>query len=187
MLVTQKRPRDLHWYHAGPLLFGDWGTSRLYVLGFAFYYAGHASVLYMAAMCLIMAAAVIGLMCIPYLGEGLRTVSLSADHAGSGLQGWTHRWESLVRIVLALSGVEAVANMTGLMKEPVKRTSKRTIWPVLVEVVVLNMIFGLALNAMPGLAPVDRPDYAVYEQGQGLPSDQVPESVQAYRDTAVRL
>src|SRR5580765_762800 len=56
MLVTQKRPRDLHWYHAGPLLFGDWGTSRLYVLGLAFYYAGHASVLYLAAMSLIMAA-----------------------------------------------------------------------------------------------------------------------------------
>ena len=29
MLVTSKRPRDLKWFlHAGPLLFGDWGTSR---------------------------------------------------------------------------------------------------------------------------------------------------------------
>jgi hypothetical protein len=32
MLVEGKRPRELHWYHAGPMLFGDWGTSRLYVL-----------------------------------------------------------------------------------------------------------------------------------------------------------
>lgn len=56
MLVTQKRPRVLKWYHAGPLLFGDWGTSRLYVLGLAFYYTGHASPLFLAAMSVIMAA-----------------------------------------------------------------------------------------------------------------------------------
>ena len=54
MLVTQKRPRNLDWHHAGPLLFGDWGTSRLYVLGLAFFYTAHASVLYLAAMSLVM-------------------------------------------------------------------------------------------------------------------------------------
>ena len=37
------RPRELHWYHAGPMLFGDLGTSRLYVLGLAFYFTRHAS------------------------------------------------------------------------------------------------------------------------------------------------
>ena len=56
MLVAQNRPRDLDWRHAGPLLFGDWGTSRLYVLGLAFYYTGHASVPYLAVMSLIMIA-----------------------------------------------------------------------------------------------------------------------------------
>src|SRR5688572_28929392 len=56
MLVTQKRPRVLKWYHAGPLLFGDWGTSRLYVLGLAFYYTGHASPLFLAVMSLVMIA-----------------------------------------------------------------------------------------------------------------------------------
>jgi amino acid transporter/nucleotide-binding universal stress UspA family protein len=303
MLVTQKRPRDLHWYHAGPLLFGDWGTSRLYVLGLAFYYAGHASVLYMTAMSLVMAAvawaytvvcrsfpegggvytaarqvsptlsvigatlllcdyivtaalsaveafnyfgvsgrfvvaccvgtivviglvnwfgarsagrfaliiaiaaivasAVIGAMCIPYIGKGLSTIHLGADHAAPGLHGWGDRWQSLVRIVLALSGVEAVANMTGLMKEPVKRTSKRTIWPVLLEVVVLNMIFGIALNAMDaqkpfvGDRPVEVPAYQTYELGKntlgegGAPkvfdSDAVPREVLDYRDTAVKV
>lgn len=292
MLVTQKRPRDLHWYHAGPLLFGDWGTSRLYVLGLAFYYTGHASVLYLAAMSLIMAAvawaytivcrsfpegggvytaarqisptlsvigatlllcdyivtaalsaveafhyfgvphkltvvccivtilgiglinwlgarsagrfalliavmsivasALIGVMCLPFLKTGLSTVSLAADHAPD----WMHRWESLVRIVLALSGVEAVANMTGLMKEPVSRTSKRTIWPVLLEVIILNMVFGIALNALPSLERVETPAFLVYEMGQNtlgpngeavrLSSDEVPVEVKAYRDTAVK-
>ena len=56
MLVTESRPRNLKWFHAGPLLFGDWGTSRLYVLGLAFYYVGHASVFYLGVMSVIMAA-----------------------------------------------------------------------------------------------------------------------------------
>jgi K+ transporter len=46
-----ERPRELRWYHAAGLLFGDWGTSRLYVLGFAFVFSAHASFWYVAAMC----------------------------------------------------------------------------------------------------------------------------------------
>jgi hypothetical protein len=38
------------------MLFGDWGTSRLYVLGLAFYYAGHSSLWYMAAMSVLLVA-----------------------------------------------------------------------------------------------------------------------------------
>ena len=54
MLSTGERPRELHWYHAGPMLFGDWGTSRLYVLGLAFAYTFRASFWYVAAMCGLM-------------------------------------------------------------------------------------------------------------------------------------
>ena len=54
MLVAESRPRTLKWYYAGPLLFGDWGTSRLYVLGLAFYYTAHASILYLATMSVLM-------------------------------------------------------------------------------------------------------------------------------------
>ena len=50
MLVQGKRPRQLRWYHAGPMLFGDWGTSRLYVLGLCFVAARHASFWFMLAM-----------------------------------------------------------------------------------------------------------------------------------------
>ena len=56
MLVAESRPRNLKWYHAGPLLFGDWGTSRMYVLGLGFYYTAHAAPLYMAAMSVLMIA-----------------------------------------------------------------------------------------------------------------------------------
>ncbi len=292
MLVTQRRPRDLNWFHAGPLLFGDWGTSRLYVLGLAFYYTGHASPIYLALMSVIMAAVawaysvvcrcfpdgggvyaaarqvsptlsvigatlllcdyivtaalsavegfhyfgappawVVGLsiatiagigvinwlgaksagrfalviaiaaiflslaiaiMCLPMVGEGLRTVS--TGHAS--ISSWTERWENLVRVILALSGLEAVANMTGLMKQPVAKTSRRTIFPVLIEVITLNMIFGLAINALPDLKPVDMPHYVQYEKGEntlgeaGAPrvyrSDEVPREIKEYRDTAMR-
>lgn len=268
MLVTEKRPRNLSWLHAGPLLFGDWGTSRLYVLGLAFYFTGHASVYYLGVMSLIMAAVawgytivcrcfpegggvysaarqlnpllsviaatlllcgfiitaalsaveafhylgvhskgviivasictmlalgvvnwlgsraagrlalivgigavmmsvIIGALCVPLLPEGLRAAKPVVD----GVESPWKMWESLVRIVLALSGVEAVASMTGLMKQPVEKTARRTIWPVLAEVVIFNMIFCIALNALPGRIETTTPDYVAYQERLGLTDD----------------
>ena len=301
MLVAESRPRTLGWTHAGPLLFGDWGTSRLYVLGLAFYYTGHASPTYLAAISVLMAAvawaytivcrcfpdgggvyssakqlspilavigatlllcdfivtaslsaiegfhylgipkeyvvgasiasmfllglvnwmgaraagrfalviavaalgasAIIGLLCLPLVPKGLSTAKLTVDGVS---QPWP-MWESLVRVVLALSGVEAVASMTGLMKQPVAKTSKRTIWPVLIEVILLNMIFGLAINALPGRFEQQTPHYVEHELRQGfdgtleLPKNATPEQIEhfktlepqveeikEYRDTAVK-
>ena len=240
MLVTQKRPRDLHWYHAGPLLFGDWGTSRLYVLGLAFAATGPASPVYLIGLSVLMIgvawaytiicnkfhdgggvytaarqimpllsvigatllmadyivtaaisltdafhylgvqgrwtifaacagtmsvlalinwfgaksagrfalwiaiaaigfSAMIAVLCAPFVPDGLRHIEW-----GTGITPWK-RWENFTSIILALSGVEAVANMTGIMKQPVESTSKKTIWPVLGEVVTLNLVFSIAL------------------------------------------
>ncbi len=317
MLVTESRPpRNLKWYHAGPLLFGDWGTSRLYVLGLAFFYTAHASPIYLAAMSLIMIGVAfaysiicrnftdgggvyavarqlsptlsvigatllladyivtaalslldgmhyfgvphdkhvlavvlcmlcigvvgvvnwfgarsagrfaliiavgalltslsIGVMCLPYFFEGAKAISLEPVMNES----WSERWQSLVRIILALSGVEAVANMTGLMKQPVAKTAKKTIWPVLAEVVVLNMVFGIALTGLPRLVDVHVPHYHQYSTthaagsshgGEGVAvgtdaaagtpvvTDQTPakhaaveppDEVKQYRDTAVKV
>lgn len=300
MLISQSRPRNLKWFHAGPLLFGDWGTSRLYVLGLAFFYTAHASAFYLAAMSVIMAgvawaytiicrnfedgggvyavarrihptlaifgatlllcdyivtaslslldgmhyfgvpheqhvlavvlcvaaigfigfinwygaqsagrfaliiaiaaiatSSFIALLCVPFVRIGLSTISWGHESVSSAGE----RWSSLVRIVLALSGVEAVANMTGLMKHPVARTAKRTIWPVLIEVVLLNMIFGVALSGLPTLVDREKPDYVTYQvepieaakaSGTAAPSDaaladQTPPVVKEYRDTAVKV
>ncbi len=243
MLVTQSRPRTLKWFHAGPLLYGDWGTSRLYVLGLAFFYTSAETPFYLLAIALLMGAvawaytivcrsfpdgggvytaarqlsptfAVIGatlllcgylitvaisvvealhyfgvkdgpllvlfailiitfvggvnwlgaksagtfaliiafaalaisgimaLMSLPYLPEGFSKIHFDFDRSF-----WSH-WTDFTHIVLALAGVEAVANMTGLMKQPVDREAKRTIWPVFIEVVGLNMIFGVVMVAM---------------------------------------
>ncbi|MBL4591581.1 MAG: amino acid permease, partial [Phycisphaerales bacterium] len=244
MLVTESRPRDLRWIHAGPLLYGDWGTSRLYVLGLAFLYTAHASIIYLAAIGVLMIAvswaythvcrcfpdgggvysaarqlsptlsvigstlllsgyimtaaisaieafhyfhlpdhlvlplaivaiiliggvnwlgaksagkfaliialaalgvsAVMALLAIPSFMTGVKTISFDYFRENSTGDAWVN----FTRICLALAGVEAVANMTGMMKKPVAREAKRTIWPVSIEVVSLNLLFGLALAGL---------------------------------------
>lgn len=243
MLVTESRPRNLKWFHAGPLLYGDWGTSRLYVLGLAFAFTGAESVVYMVAIGVLMAAvawaysivcrsfpdgggvyaaarqispvasvvgatlllcgyiitavisvvealhyfgipdgpwlaviaiivltfiglvnwlgsksagtfalvvafaalgvcAIMAVLSIPYIPDGLARVRIDPSRST-----WSH-WIAFTHIVLALAGVEAVANMTGLMKRPVEKTAKRTIIPVLLEVVLLNVLFGIVATSI---------------------------------------
>lgn len=243
-LITLKkvdRPRELKWYQASSMLYGDWGTSKAYVLGIAFAIAGHASLFFLMAMSLLTAlvgfcyviickvypdgggvyssvrhrsktlavigallliadyvvtaalssveafhylgvvrpdlwaigaliliglinivgptksgdvAAVIaaatvfclGVLCIAVFPH-IREIQITTPE-GSFFSNWT----KFVGIVLALSGVEAIANVTGIMVEPVKKTAKRAILPVLLEVTVVSLILGAAMNAMPGLA-----------------------------------
>src|SRR6266699_2656387 len=42
-MLASERPRNVSWLQAAGLLFGDWGTSRLYVLGLALFFAGRSS------------------------------------------------------------------------------------------------------------------------------------------------
>src|SRR3954463_8290553 len=55
-LLTSHRPRNVGWLQAAGLLFGDWGTSRLYVLGLAFLFAGRTSVYLICLMSLLIRA-----------------------------------------------------------------------------------------------------------------------------------
>src|SRR5207245_10147151 len=41
--VGMHRPRNVGWARAAGLLYGDWGTSKAYVIGLAFLAAGFAS------------------------------------------------------------------------------------------------------------------------------------------------
>src|ERR1044071_4555247 len=43
MEVGMHRPRNVGWARAAALLYGDWGTSKAYVIGAAFLAAGYAS------------------------------------------------------------------------------------------------------------------------------------------------
>ena len=245
-ITRRERPRELKWYHAGAILYGDWGTSRFYVLGLAFFYSLYDSFWYVLGVGILVAMvgwaytvvcrsfpdgggvyssakrisqqlAVVGalLLCADYIVTaalsafdglqylhlpdegllipllsmavifiigvmnyfGLRRVSVLALWVAMATlvltlvvaafsiphlaQGWhriapisslsgdiRHKWFNFVSVVLALSGVEAVANMTGVMVPPVARTSRRTIWPVLLEVVILNLILAVGMNAL---------------------------------------
>ena len=49
-MLASERPRNVGWFGAAALLFGDWGTSRLYVLGLAFLVAGRSSFWLIAGM-----------------------------------------------------------------------------------------------------------------------------------------
>ncbi len=240
LLKKVERPRELKWFQAGAMLYGDWGTSKAYVLGIAFALSGHASWFFLGLMSALTALvgvcymivcriypdgggvyssvkhrsqflAVIGALLLvadyvvtaslsaldafhyfnfphpalwaivsilaigilnwvgPTKGGNLAALIALAASAAAGVLflstlphlphvnlqlpkgGWPQNWSLFVGIVLALSGVEAVANMTGIMVEPVAKTSRRAILPVLLEVSVLTFLLGIAMNAVPNL------------------------------------
>jgi hypothetical protein len=95
----------------------------------------------------------LGAISIPHLG--------AAWHNLQPLNGSLGRnWAAFVGIVLALSGVEAIANATGVMKlDPgsteanprVTKTSTPAILIVMIEVCVFTALLGLAMHALQGL------------------------------------
>src|SRR5947209_20026319 len=56
------QPRNLDWKRAAALLYGDWGTSKAYVIGLAFLAAGFSSLAIILAVC-----ALTGLVGINYI------------------------------------------------------------------------------------------------------------------------
>jgi hypothetical protein len=71
----------------------------------------------------------------------------------------TQLWLHFVAIVLALSGVEAIGNLTGVMEKPVARTARKAIWIVAAEVAIFNVVLALAMIAQLGDA-----DYAAHKE-----------------------
>jgi amino acid transporter/nucleotide-binding universal stress UspA family protein len=243
------RPRNVDWKRAAALLYGDWGTSKAYVIGLAFVAAGFASFPLILAVCVLTAvvgfnyiiicahfpdgggvysaarsqsrflasvgalllianfivtAALSGWAAVSYFGvppqyARVATMALVATvgainffgpkHSGSvsiylavpavltvlvivglsaGYLTTSHLeprhanlgvvWTQFVGVILALSGVEAVANITGVMKlDPgstaehpkVTRTAAKAIIPVAIEVVLGTALLGWAMLSMP--------------------------------------
>src|SRR5436190_24018856 len=59
-----KRPRNVDWKRAAAILYGDWGTSKAYVIGLAFAVVGYSSFWLIAAMCVLTALVGINYMII---------------------------------------------------------------------------------------------------------------------------
>ena len=240
---------------AAAILYGDWGTSKAYVIGLAFAVAGYASFWLIAAMCVLTAlvglnymvicrlypdgggvyasvrhrsevisivgaflliadylvtavisalsgfqylgvphpekfaaaailvigllnllgpkqtgglaflisvptaivVVVLGLFSLPHMGEAI-------GHLQPLHSGFWQNWAGFVGIVLALSGVEAIANATGVMqldpgstdeKPSVVKTSTPAILMVMIEVCVFTALLGLAMHALGGLQIVN--------------------------------
>lgn len=242
------RPRNVDWKRAAALLYGDWGTSKAYVIGLAFLAAGYASLPIIMAVCLLTALvgynyvvicrlfpdgggvysaakqqsaflAVMGALLlvanftvtaamsgwaamsyfrVPREWVGYATMGLiagvgvlnwfGAKHSGSvavtlaipmvlvvvttiGLalphltlenlepsrMAFSQKWVAFVGVILALSGVEAIANLTGVMKldagstmesPRVSKTARKSILPVAVEVVLGTTLLGWAMLSL---------------------------------------
>jgi len=261
-----KRPRNVDWKSAAAILYGDWGTSKAYVVGLAFAVAGYSSFWLIAAMCTLTALVGVNYMsiCRHYpdgggvyasvrhrseiisivgafllIADYIVTAALSAfsafqylqrvippghladwfgahlagfaaaaivvigvlnylgpkhtgglaflvsvptaivvvllgcfclPHVGDAVHNMKHlqggfgtNWKAFVGIVLALSGVEAIANATGVMpldpgcdpnKPCVSKTSTKAIIVVMIEVCVFTAVLGFGMHALQGLTIV---------------------------------
>ncbi len=255
------RPRNVDWKRAAALLYGDWGTSKAYVIGAAFLVMDWAAMPAIIAVCVLTAivgynysiickyfpdgggvysaarvqsrllavvgalllvadltvtAALSGWSAMAYLKvpkdyvlwATMGTIivigvinALGPKHSGSlavmlalptvavvvviiGLSlpigtaapvlttanlepshdSFAANWKAFVGLILALSGVEAIANLTGVLKlDPgssaerpsVGKTASRAIWVVAAEVVLGTALLGWAMLSLDkSLAPV---------------------------------
>src|SRR4030081_4046651 len=65
------RPRNVDWKRAAALLYGDWGTSKAYVIGLAFVAAGFASLPIILAVCALTGwGGIIYAVICPYFPDG---------------------------------------------------------------------------------------------------------------------
>src|SRR6266403_3094896 len=247
------RPRNVDWRRAAALLYGDWGTSKAYVLGLAFLAAGFSSLPIILAVCgltglvginyaiickyfpdgggvysaaryqgrllavlgalllvadLTVTAALSGwsalsyfnipilkehivlstvgvlmimglinfygprhsgslavILAVPTVLAVLALIFISAPHLTTQYleplhESYQQVWVQFCSVILALSGVEAIANLTGVMKldkgstiaEPrVGREAAKAIWPIAVEVVVATALLGWAMLSLPSV------------------------------------
>lgn len=95
----------------------------------------------------------LGLLSIPFIPEAIQHL----DPINHDIQA---DWNVFVGVIVALSGIEAIATTTGSMKldrgssykkPSVKNTSRPAILIVIFEVCFFTTLFGLAMNALPGL------------------------------------
>ncbi|MCX6916013.1 MAG: amino acid transporter, partial [Verrucomicrobia bacterium] len=243
------RPRNVGWVRAAALLYGDWGTSKAYVIGLALFAVGYAALPHLLAVCFVTAVVGINYVWVcrcfatgggVYAAAGLHsrrlamvgglllladyivTASLSCldafhylgfdqvqakrwaitaifligtlnffgpKHTGSiaiwlavpvfvvvvalivgGVPhlkdfhpqvptgGVWHNWVAFVGMILALSGVEAAASNTGVMKlddnatpdrPSVRLTSGRAVTTVMLEVVILTALLSVLAMCLP--------------------------------------
>lgn len=76
--------------------------------------------------------------------------ALTSAHIEPPRGSFSHNWGIFAAIILSISGIESISNMTGLMKDPA-RDSRRAISVVLTKIAVATIFLTLAMHAVPGL------------------------------------
>src|ERR1039457_6376814 len=64
LTTSTRRPRNVNAPRAAAILYGDWGTSKAYVIGIAFAVGGYSSFWLIAAMCVLTALVGVNYMAI---------------------------------------------------------------------------------------------------------------------------
>lgn len=131
-----------------------WAILTIFVIGMLnFFGPKHTgSMAFLLGLPTVVVVVVLGAFSVPHLGEAARNIQPVSG-------GLPHSWAIFVGLMLTLSGIETVANMTGVMEmdtrgkgEPtINPTVQKTIWPVVIEVCVFTALFALAMHALPGL------------------------------------
>ena len=102
-------------------------------------------------------------LALPMVVVVVAIIAFSAPHLGFTYLEPSHasfskNWVAFVGVILALSGVEAIANLTGVMTLDPKSspnapsvaiTAKKAIWPVAIEVVLGTALLGWAMLSLP--------------------------------------
>ncbi|MDQ3439011.1 MAG: amino acid permease [Planctomycetota bacterium] len=141
-LAAQKRDREL-WHVNSP---GLWAIVSILAIG-AFNLMGPK---HTAGFALFAAAGMI-LITVLVVAFSLPKIDWANLNLGTLNHAPLDLWRAFVYVVLALSGVEAIANLTGVMKKPVYQTARRSIWLVACEVAVFNLLLAIVMIALsPG-------------------------------------
>lgn len=132
-----------------------WAILSIFIIGainfFGPRHSGTIAVVFAIATAVVVG--ILGAVSLTYVPEAVANI----ERPQGGFMPW---WIAFSGAILALSGVEAVANMTGVIqldpgstnaKPSVAISSRKAIIVVMVEVVLLTTILGLAMHAIPGM------------------------------------
>lgn len=158
-MVTASLSALSAFYYFGALSPSAWAMSAIIAIGainfFGPRYSAKLAVAIALPTCFVMI--LLGMLTLPNLGTAIENLEPLKGDLGAN-------WITFVSIIVALSGIESIANITGVMKlDPgstlkkpsvTKTASKAILW-VTIEVVTLTTLFGLATNALPGLTFAD--------------------------------
>jgi amino acid transporter/nucleotide-binding universal stress UspA family protein len=132
-----------------------WAAFAIVIIGMLNYFGPRhtGGLAFLVSVPAVVVVVLLGAFCLPHLGEAVHNVKPLTG-------GFLKNWNGFVGVVLALSGVEAIANATGVMKlnpgstadKPnVSKTSTPAIFWVMVEVCLFTALLGLAMHALPNL------------------------------------